>query len=104
MNYAMHRLLFTWYTLYWYARINIDLIKAFFLRNTLVAIIFFVQWIFGNVIWYYIAIMNWGWWSWFARVYLAFLWSPLAIEKAVYLIIAIWLSKVIMNLKKKSNK
>ena len=101
MVYFFHKLNFNLYTLYWYAKVNIDLIKHFFLRNTLVAIIFFIEWVIGNLIWYYIAVMNWGWLSWFARVWLAFLWSPLAIEKAVYIVFAIWLSKKIIKVRNK---
>lgn len=94
------RFRFNLLTVYWFAKVNVDLIKAFFLRNTLIAIIFFIQWILGNLIWYYIALMNWGWISWFARAYLIFLYSPLAMEKVVYILVAIWLSKLFTKKKK----
>lgn len=101
MNYQLARFRFNIHILFLYAKVNIGLIRNFFLRNTLVSIIFFIEWVIGNLIWYYIAVMNWGWLSWFARVWLAFLWSPLAIEKAIYIVIAIWLSKKIIKVRNK---
>ena len=59
-------------TLYWYCKVNIGAIKEFFIRNTLVAIIFFIQWIFGNALWYYISIFGTGWLRAFAVSYIAF--------------------------------
>lgn len=93
-------------TLYWYCKVNAVRIKDFFIRSTLIAILFGIQWVLGNLVWYAFAFVPLGLpakFVWFARGYIAFLYSPLAVEKFVYFIVARWIAKRIMKIRKRFN-
>lgn len=94
---------FRLHTLYWYCKVNIGAIKDFFIRNTLVAVIFFIQWILGNGIWYYISVFGTGWLRAFAISYIGFLYTPAAMEKFVYFFVARWVAKRILKIRKTMN-
>lgn len=60
--------------------------------SPLAMLIFGIEWLLMNGIWYAIAGLDLGWLSIFARGYLVFLWSPLSVEKAFQIPFAYYLA------------
>ena len=57
-------------------------------------------WVITNGAWYFIAFVNVGLPSWlmtFAKGYLIFLWSPIAIEKPIIIAISLVIYRIIYN-------
>jgi hypothetical protein len=77
-----------------------DLFIDLFKRAPLATLIFGLEWLLMNGVWYLIAGLNLGWISVFARAYLVFLWSPLSVEKAFQIPLAFYLAKKIKLIRK----
>lgn len=77
---------------------------VFLLKTSpLAALIFTVEWLLMNGIWYVISGFNLGWLSIFARGYLIFLWSPWSVEKVIQIPLAFYLARKIIKLKEGIN-
>lgn len=64
-------------------------------------------WVITNGAWYFIAFVNVGLPSWlmtFAKAYLIFLWSPIAIEKPIIIAISLVIYRLIYNEKFESKE
>ncbi|NBL01059.1 MAG: hypothetical protein EOM50_24300 [Erysipelotrichia bacterium] len=87
-----------------YLKVNVHRLREFAIRNTLVAVIFLIQWILGNLVWYAFAFIPMGlpkFFVRFARGYIGFLYSPAAAEKAFYYIFAVFLARRIRKAQKR---
>ena len=64
-------------------------------------------WVITNGAWYFIAFVNVGlprWLMTFAKGYLVFLWSPIAIEKPIIIAISLVIYRIIYNEKFESEE